>query len=114
MFTRRLFTKVARAASRSAAARNHGLQAVVFLFLGRWNKADIPPIGHDQHHLTRITPLVRTDQNILESAFLHRENDLLDSRRERIRTCAFCHQAAKRLPLTSSVARCGRPAPAIG
>jgi len=50
----------------------------VFLFLDRWNKDDILSIDHDQHHLTRIPPLVRMDQNILEPAFLHRENDLLE------------------------------------
>jgi len=50
----------------------------VFLFLDRWNKEDVSPIGHGQHDLTGITPLIGMDQDVLESTFLYRKNDLLE------------------------------------
>lgn len=121
MFTRLLFIKVARAASRNAAscalvgraetslpfsyapsislsyrssfficafrskvisrrlpARNDGLQKVVRALLDRMDKKNIVTIGHNQHYLSRISPLVRVDQNVLEPVFLDCENDFLE------------------------------------
>jgi len=47
-------------------------------FLDRGDKKNVAAIGHNQHDLSRISPLVRVDQDVLEPVFLDREDDLLE------------------------------------
>lgn len=56
-------------------------------FLNRWHKQDVVAIRHDEHHLSRISSLVRVDNDVLKSAFFNRKNDFLK------RNIAFSLQA---------------------
>jgi hypothetical protein len=46
-----------------------------FLF-DRRDKKNIVAIGHNEHNLTRVSPLVRMNQDVLYAVSLNRSNDL--------------------------------------
>lgn len=49
----------------------------VFALLDRRDRMHLAPIAHHQHRLSAVALLIRVDQNVHQSAFLNRQNDLL-------------------------------------
>ena len=74
----------------------------MIIFLGRGNKEDIFSIGHDEHQLSRVSPLIRMDQNVLKPAFLdHQDNFLKRDATTRLQTLVLVGVPAKRLHMAS-------------